>query len=86
METWKPIVDAVHSKDGIFFCQIWHCGRASNSGIHFISWTLFLIIIPKYLLSHFYLHLGQINLNMFMQNEKHKWRSFVGSNTLQCCY
>ncbi|CAK8539251.1 unnamed protein product [Lathyrus sativus] len=32
VETWKPIVDAVHDKDGIFFCQIWHCGRASNSG------------------------------------------------------
>lgn len=29
---------------------------------------------------------GSINLNMFMQNEKHKWRSFVGSNTLQCCF
>ncbi|PNX91438.1 12-oxophytodienoate reductase, partial [Trifolium pratense] len=31
VETWKPIVDAVHAKEGIFFCQIWHGGRASNS-------------------------------------------------------
>ncbi|CAE5957813.1 unnamed protein product [Arabidopsis arenosa] len=27
VEAWKPIVDAVHSKGGIFFCQIWHGGR-----------------------------------------------------------
>uniref|UniRef100_A0A0D9W5F9 NAC domain-containing protein n=1 Tax=Leersia perrieri TaxID=77586 RepID=A0A0D9W5F9_9ORYZ len=30
VEAWKPIVDAVHAKDGIFFCQIWHVGRASD--------------------------------------------------------
>ncbi|CDP18873.1 unnamed protein product [Coffea canephora] len=27
---WKPIVDAVHAKCGILFCQIWHAGRISN--------------------------------------------------------
>ncbi|XP_028801622.1 12-oxophytodienoate reductase 1-like [Neltuma alba] len=32
IEAWKPIVDAVHAKGGIFFCQIWHTGRVSNSG------------------------------------------------------
>ncbi|XP_050219468.1 12-oxophytodienoate reductase 2-like [Mercurialis annua] len=32
IEAWKPIVDAVHAKGGIFFCQIWHVGRVSNSG------------------------------------------------------
>ncbi|KAJ9167315.1 hypothetical protein P3X46_021979 [Hevea brasiliensis] len=32
VEAWKPIVDAVHAKGGIFFCQIIHVGRASNSG------------------------------------------------------
>ncbi|EEF35996.1 12-oxophytodienoate reductase opr, putative [Ricinus communis] len=32
VEAWKPIVDAVHAKDGIFFCQIWHVGRVSNAG------------------------------------------------------
>ncbi|KAA8542844.1 hypothetical protein F0562_023996 [Nyssa sinensis] len=31
-EAWKPIVDAVHAKGGIFFCQIWHAGRVSNKG------------------------------------------------------
>ncbi|XP_043721695.1 putative 12-oxophytodienoate reductase 11 isoform X11 [Telopea speciosissima] len=31
LEAWKPIVDAVHAKGGVFFCQIWHVGRASNS-------------------------------------------------------
>ncbi|XP_077231543.1 12-oxophytodienoate reductase 2-like isoform X2 [Tasmannia lanceolata] len=31
VEAWKPIVNAVHEKGGIFFCQIWHAGRVSNS-------------------------------------------------------
>ncbi|KAJ4756537.1 12-oxophytodienoate reductase-like protein [Rhynchospora pubera] len=26
VEAWKPIVDAVHAKGGVFFCQIWHAG------------------------------------------------------------
>ncbi|KAM7515324.1 hypothetical protein LguiA_004907 [Lonicera macranthoides] len=30
VEAWKPVVDAVHAKGGIFFCQIWHVGRVSN--------------------------------------------------------
>ncbi|KAG0513445.1 hypothetical protein BDA96_10G102800 [Sorghum bicolor] len=30
VEAWKPIVDAVHRKGGIFFCQIWHVGRVST--------------------------------------------------------
>jgi 12-oxophytodienoic acid reductase len=33
VEAWKPIVDAVHRKGGIFFCQIWHVGRVSNNGM-----------------------------------------------------
>ncbi|PPS05569.1 hypothetical protein GOBAR_AA15076 [Gossypium barbadense] len=32
VEAWKPIVDAVHDKGGIFFCQLWHVGRASSYG------------------------------------------------------
>ncbi|KAL2349462.1 hypothetical protein Fmac_003462 [Flemingia macrophylla] len=32
VQAWKPVVDAVHAKGGIFFCQIWHVGRVSNSG------------------------------------------------------
>ncbi|PQQ16088.1 hypothetical protein Pyn_11087 [Prunus yedoensis var. nudiflora] len=32
VEAWKPIVDAVHAKGGVFFCQIFHTGRVSNSG------------------------------------------------------
>ncbi|KAG8494818.1 hypothetical protein CXB51_012453 [Gossypium anomalum] len=32
VEAWKPIVDAVHAKGGIFFCQIGHVGRVSNTG------------------------------------------------------
>eukprot|EP00253_Pinus_taeda_P032534 PITA_32534 len=30
VEAWKSIVSAVHEKGGIFFCQIWHTGRASH--------------------------------------------------------
>ncbi|XP_068658513.1 putative 12-oxophytodienoate reductase 11 [Aristolochia californica] len=30
-EAWKPIVKAVHDKGGVFFCQIWHVGRVSNT-------------------------------------------------------
>ncbi|KAF8023425.1 hypothetical protein BT93_F0816 [Corymbia citriodora subsp. variegata] len=32
VEAWKNVVDAVHSKGGIIFCQLWHVGRASNHG------------------------------------------------------
>ncbi|CAI9115096.1 OLC1v1015930C1 [Oldenlandia corymbosa var. corymbosa] len=32
VEAWKPIVDAVHAKGAVFFCQIVHVGRVSNSG------------------------------------------------------
>ncbi|PSS02912.1 12-oxophytodienoate reductase [Actinidia chinensis var. chinensis] len=32
VEAWRPIVDSVHKKGGIFFCQIWHVGRVSNYG------------------------------------------------------
>ncbi|KAK9141621.1 hypothetical protein Syun_011021 [Stephania yunnanensis] len=32
VEAWKPIVDVVHAKGGIFFCQIGHVGRVSNYG------------------------------------------------------
>ncbi|TYG83457.1 hypothetical protein ES288_D01G169600v1 [Gossypium darwinii] len=30
VEAWKPIVEVVHDKGGIFFCQLWHVGRASS--------------------------------------------------------
>ncbi|XP_050252936.1 putative 12-oxophytodienoate reductase 11 isoform X16 [Quercus robur] len=32
VEAWKPIVDVVHAKGGVFFCQILHVGRVSNQG------------------------------------------------------
>ncbi|KAH7568283.1 hypothetical protein JRO89_XS07G0271300 [Xanthoceras sorbifolium] len=35
VEAWKPIVDTVHAKGGIFFCQIWHVGRVSNHGLFY---------------------------------------------------
>ncbi|XP_042492676.1 putative 12-oxophytodienoate reductase 11 [Macadamia integrifolia] len=31
VEAWKPVVDVVHAKGGVFFCQIWHVGRVSAS-------------------------------------------------------
>ncbi|KAH7519274.1 12-oxophytodienoate reductase 3 [Ziziphus jujuba] len=30
VESWKKIVDAVHAKGSIIFCQLWHVGRASH--------------------------------------------------------
>lgn len=31
VDAWKPIVDAVHEKGAIFYCQLWHVGRASHN-------------------------------------------------------
>ncbi|KAI3929105.1 hypothetical protein MKW92_013861 [Papaver armeniacum] len=44
VEAWKPIVQVVHDKGGIFFCQIWHVGRVSTYGIFL---PLFLISFHK---------------------------------------
>ncbi|OWM74433.1 hypothetical protein CDL15_Pgr013337 [Punica granatum] len=30
VRAWKKIVDAVHSKGSVIFCQLWHVGRASH--------------------------------------------------------
>lgn len=32
VEAWKPIVDAVHAKGAVLFCQLWHVGRVSHNG------------------------------------------------------
>lgn len=34
MESWKPVVDAVHAEASVVFMQLWHCGRASHSSFH----------------------------------------------------
>eukprot|EP00249_Psilotum_nudum_P018912 c27017_g1_i1 orf=196-1389(+) len=31
IQAWKPIVEAVHEKGGIFFLQLWHVGRVSHT-------------------------------------------------------
>lgn len=41
VEAWKPIVDAVHAKGGVFFCQIWHTGRASTVGMTKLKFMAF---------------------------------------------
>lgn len=30
VEAWRQVVDAVHAKGAIIFCQLWHVGRASH--------------------------------------------------------
>eukprot|EP00882_Tetradesmus_deserticola_P013553 GHRQ01014389.1.p1 GENE.GHRQ01014389.1~~GHRQ01014389.1.p1 ORF type:complete len:187 (+),score=43.90 GHRQ01014389.1:193-753(+) len=30
VEAWKPVVQAVKDKGGVFLCQLWHVGRASH--------------------------------------------------------
>ena len=32
-EAWKPIVKAVKDKGAVFFCQLWHVGRVSHTGL-----------------------------------------------------
>jgi N-ethylmaleimide reductase len=34
VQGWRPVVDAVHGKGGIFFLQLWHVGRMSHSSLH----------------------------------------------------
>ncbi|XP_058090125.1 putative 12-oxophytodienoate reductase-like protein 1 isoform X2 [Magnolia sinica] len=31
VRAWRTVVDAVHEKGGVFFCQIWHAGRSHNT-------------------------------------------------------
>lgn len=33
-EAWKIVTEAVHTKQGKIFLQLWHCGRASHSSFH----------------------------------------------------
>ncbi|KAJ0587637.1 putative 12-oxophytodienoate reductase [Helianthus annuus] len=40
VEGWKPIVDAVHAKGGVFFCQLIHVGRVLDTGILFVHCCL----------------------------------------------
>ncbi|CAA0814222.1 12-oxophytodienoate reductase 3 [Striga hermonthica] len=30
VEAWRKVVDAVHAKGAVIFCQLWHVGRASH--------------------------------------------------------
>lgn len=32
VEAWKPVTKAVRDKGGIFFAQLWHCGRLTQPG------------------------------------------------------
>lgn len=32
VKEWKKIVDVVHAKGAVIFCQLWHVGRASHEG------------------------------------------------------
>lgn len=32
VEAWKPVVQQVKQKGAVFFCQLWHVGRASHQG------------------------------------------------------
>lgn len=41
VEAWKPIVDAVHEKGAVFFCQLRHVSRVSSYGK--LAYSLFLL-------------------------------------------
>jgi N-ethylmaleimide reductase len=34
VEAWKPVVDAVHARDGLIILQLWHTGRISHPDLH----------------------------------------------------
>ncbi len=34
VEGWKAVTEAVHSKGGLIFLQLWHVGRMSHSSLH----------------------------------------------------
>lgn len=34
VEGWKNVVDRVHAKGGVIYCQLWHMGRQSHSSYH----------------------------------------------------
>ncbi|RXH73743.1 hypothetical protein DVH24_016565 [Malus domestica] len=46
VEAWKPIVDVVYAKGGIFFCQIWHVGRVSNTD-PFLTYAFLTSLCPN---------------------------------------
>ncbi|KAL3642884.1 12-oxophytodienoate reductase 3 [Castilleja foliolosa] len=33
VEAWKKVVEAVHDKGAVIFCQLWHVGRASHQAL-----------------------------------------------------
>ncbi|KAL6521332.1 12-oxophytodienoate reductase 3 [Orobanche gracilis] len=33
VKAWAKVVDAVHGKGGVIFCQLWHVGRASHQAM-----------------------------------------------------
>ncbi|PIN23091.1 NADH:flavin oxidoreductase/12-oxophytodienoate reductase [Handroanthus impetiginosus] len=33
VQAWKKVVDSVHAKGAIIFCQLWHVGRASHQAL-----------------------------------------------------
>ncbi|KAF5196687.1 12-oxophytodienoate reductase [Thalictrum thalictroides] len=39
VEAWKPIVNAVHAKGGVFFVQLMHVGRVATIGFQPVSCT-----------------------------------------------
>ncbi len=34
VEAWRPVVDAVHDRGGLFVLQLWHTGRISHPDLH----------------------------------------------------
>ncbi|XP_058090123.1 putative 12-oxophytodienoate reductase 11 [Magnolia sinica] len=33
VRAWRTVVDAVHEKGGVFFCQLWHAGRVHDANL-----------------------------------------------------
>ena len=37
VNAWRKVVDAVHEKEGIIFCQLWHTGRCAATEVSVLS-------------------------------------------------
>nr|XP_043607310.1 putative 12-oxophytodienoate reductase 11 isoform X1 [Erigeron canadensis] len=88
IEAWKPIVDAVHAKGGVFFCQLWHPGRASDQSMLLIYTTingLYLFLCPLISFANIVLFLYTYD-NLFLETgfEPNAGQPPVSSTDKQC--
>ncbi|PRQ18933.1 putative 12-oxophytodienoate reductase [Rosa chinensis] len=65
VKKWTKVVDAVHAKGAIIFCQLLHAGRASHQGnlLHTYKWQSFIAFFSSKMI--FFLLLVSINVLVY---------------------